>query len=441
MENKYQYRLIARVVLEATTPLALHSGQKEINTDATVAKDVNGMPFIPGTSIAGVIRHALKNQDEKTFFGYQDKDGGQGSEIMFSEARMIGKDGKVLDGLQTIDFKDEFYTHYKSLPVRQHVKINHKGSAEQQGKFDEEVVFKGTRFCFEIEVLSKTDNNKKFNEVLKTLYCSEFRLGSGSRKGFGKMKVVSCKSKSLNLEQTEDLHWYLNHTTNLAEHFDGDDVSNKEFSNATTYKLTLQPDDFFLFGAGFGDDDVDLVPVKENQVIWENDGGVEKPQMSKNMVLIPASSIKGALAHRVAFHYNKKCERWAEDNNKDALIKNNEAVVGLFGSADKHRGIVLFEDIIEDIGVDKIFNHVKIDRFTGGAIDGALFNEKAAFGKGKSFSTTITLLDDTDFVDVFEEALKDICKGMLQLGGGTTKGYGFFKGKLEKNNEEIINEL
>ena len=40
-----------------------------------------------------------------------------------------------------------------------------------------------------------------------------------------------------------------------------------------------------------------------------------------------------------------------------------------------------------------------------------------------------------DIIKSFEEALKDICKGLLPLGGMTTKGHGMFTGKLFKNKE------
>ena len=102
-EIKYKYRFIARIVLEAKTPLVIGSGNKDIYTDATIAKDVNGLPYIPGTSIAGVVRHALGLTDEEEkFFGYQKGEKGHGSEIIFSEAKMIGADGKVIDGIKEL---------------------------------------------------------------------------------------------------------------------------------------------------------------------------------------------------------------------------------------------------------------------------------------------------------------------------------------------------
>ena len=70
----YRYRLLCRIVMESATPLAVGSGQKDIFTDATVARDANGLPYIPGSSIAGVIRHSLKSfPDLKHWMGYQNK--------------------------------------------------------------------------------------------------------------------------------------------------------------------------------------------------------------------------------------------------------------------------------------------------------------------------------------------------------------------------------
>ncbi|MBR3713032.1 MAG: CRISPR-associated protein, partial [Bacteroidales bacterium] len=48
MESIYTHRFLARMIIEAKTPLAVGSGDKDITTDALVATDVNGLPYIPG---------------------------------------------------------------------------------------------------------------------------------------------------------------------------------------------------------------------------------------------------------------------------------------------------------------------------------------------------------------------------------------------------------
>ena len=57
--SPYDYRFLAKVIIEAETPLAIGSGQSTIMTDSPVIRDVNGLPYIPGSTIAGVIRSMI----------------------------------------------------------------------------------------------------------------------------------------------------------------------------------------------------------------------------------------------------------------------------------------------------------------------------------------------------------------------------------------------
>jgi CRISPR/Cas system CMR subunit Cmr4 (Cas7 group RAMP superfamily) len=107
------------------------------------------------------------------------------------------------------------------------------------------------------------------------------------------------------------------------------------------------------------------------------------------------------------------------------------------------RGKVIIDDVYlskTQIDNNKIFNHVAIDRFTGGAMEGALFSEKSSrLINGTKLEINIavekTTLDE-HVLKAFENALMDICDGLLPLGGMTTKGNGIFTGSLSKNNNE-----
>lgn len=455
-KTNYIHRFLARFVIEAKTPLAVGSGEKDITTDALVATDVNGLPYIPGTAIAGVVRSMIGEESAKTFFGYQvpnKKKDGKGSEIIFTEAKILNSNGKVVDGLNidAID-NDTLLKEYKELPIRQHARISEKGVTEKGGKFDEHVVFAGTRFCFELEMVSDGNNYSDFESVLSQINNKTFRIGSGTRCGFGEIEVVEMQRAKLDLSKPEDLELYLEKLSDLSKDWNGwqrDENIEKETlsSDWVEYKLSLQPEDFFLFGSGFGDSEVDMTPVKARKVVWED--GVGK--LSDKMVLIPATSVKGALSHRVAFHWNKLNGYYA--GNPEAKVgKDNFAVKTLFGSEGEKdgegqlRGNVIFSDIIEKRNVeDKILNHVAIDRFTGGAMDGALFSEKTTYVREKDKPFEMTLLVRKEALDkkdkkveqALEAALQDICKGMLPFGGGVNRGNGIFSGTL-KRGEEII---
>ena len=61
--NIYTHRYIARIVLEAQTPLFVGSGESSLLKDALVQRDIHGFPMIQGTSLAGVLRHSLEDYE------------------------------------------------------------------------------------------------------------------------------------------------------------------------------------------------------------------------------------------------------------------------------------------------------------------------------------------------------------------------------------------
>lgn len=518
-------RYIARFTVEAASALGVGSGNTGLVNDRLVARDANGLPYIPGTSLAGVLRHELENTKEFTeeeidgLFGFQKQEvseeedeavKGKGSRILFSEAVMLAEDGKtVLEGLQQIDFSKEYYQNAKRLPERDHVRINHKGTAEKHGKFEEEYVHKGTRFVFEIELkgeeATQSHDNAAWDKLLELLNSPYFRIGGGTRKGFGQLEILNCRQRKFELSREEELKAWLEHGSSLNSPVDGEgwrlfSLDKGDDKGWQPYLLKLKADDFFFFGAGYGDEEVSMLPKKEKYFSWESG----EPKL-KESILIPGTSIKGALSHRVAYHYNrlkgeyvegtshqvtvsiserevleslkpayevdslefskdstewqklidevnalsvKDTAAWQEfeqkidqaitDSTQDVGLpvgENNEAVKQLFGYAkdsekdDGQRGRVIISDKYLDEFEGKIFNHVKIDRFTGGAVDGALFQEKVIHAKDElelKIYVEAVALKDADVKAAFEAALQDLQTGALQLGGNTAKGHGAF---------------
>lgn len=448
---KDHIRYIARFLIEAATPLAVGTGNKSLITDAPVAVDVNMLPMIPGTSLCGVLRHSLlgngiSEENINRIFGFQKDDEGEGSRLVVSDAVLVGKAGQVVEGIAEVEPSDEFYKHFFNLPVRQHCRITHRGVADvdNHGKFDGQTVYKGARFVFELKLAGNDSDKNVWDDIIATIRSPLYRIGSGTRKGFGALKVLGLEETLFDLKNAERLRTYLNRSSSLATHLPAEGSSqppDKFPSNITTYRLQLTPDDFFMFGSGYGDRAVDMRPVVEKTIEWK-DGC---PEFSAEKTLIPATSVKGAISHRTAFHYNRLNKIFADQLSSGESEKHvgekNKAVAALFGSARKdqdtgERGKVIFSDVLQIAGHNKILNHVAIDRFTGGAIDGALFSEKVS-------TTTETinmdiLVENSAFAGndnirkAFEQTLTDIAEGMLPLGGGVMRGHGVFTGTVEK---------
>ena len=427
-------RFLAHVIIEAKTPLKVGGGKNDLFLDAPVQRDWNGLPMILGTTLAGILRRAFEDSAGKEganeIFGTKDErdpDKQQGSKLIVSNALLLDEKGMVCEEL--LLQKSDFLRLFDVLPIRDHVAIGANGSAKDAGKFDEEVVFKGTRFKFSFELKG---NKEEFEKILNLLSDPTLRLGGGSSKGFGSLEILKIKWGGFEADKCSSS---LNFNSDIFLDFDLKNEANDKFLR---YELKISPDDFFMFGSGFGDKDADQTPVLECVIDYEN------KCLGKCKILIPASSVKGALSHRTAFHYNKLKEQFGEE----AKVGNeNEAVREIFGyekskTENGAKGKILLSDCFLNYDKEKdakVFEHVSIDRFTGGAIDGALFQEKAV-AKRDQFTIEILLKKGAcdDAKKAFERALKDVACGRLPLGGATTKGHGFFKGEAKKYGEGWI---
>lgn len=432
---------IANIVFEAKTPLKVGGSDIDLLLDSPFQKDWNSLPMILGSSISGALKSKFsKNENLYNLFGDSELEKDAcGSRLVISNALLCDEKMKVHETL--LLEKSDFLKEFDKLVVRDHNRINEKGVVENTGKFDEEVVFKGSRFKFRVEII---DGNKdELKDIITTLKSKDFRLGGGSTKGFGEIEILDNLSTwdefEINSSQYRNSSSSLNQTFSkkLSElNLDSNlSVLEKNSPKYIKYTLQLEPDDFFMFGSGFGDEEADMIPVYEKVVTYKNGNG----GFSNYKTLIPASSVKGAILHRSIYHLNLLKKRYVGSSqvydNLDTIFgyekSNNEEICG-------SKGKILMSDLFIEEKGEKVFDHVAIDRFSGGAIEGALFQEKTTHFDNE-FKMEILLLDNvcSDELEAFENALNDICNGMLPLGGATTKGHGFFNGKLFKDDINI----
>lgn len=443
--NNYTKRYIANIVFEASSPLKVGSSEFDILQDSPIQKDWNDLPMILGSSITGVLRHNFPKDKVNDIFGDEDgnKKDNKGSRLIISNALLCDEEMKVHEELLLPENKSIFLKNYDSLPIREHTRITQKGVADStnSGKFDEEVVYKGTRFKFRMEFIANEKDEKNWQDIIDILCSPMFRLGSGSTKGFGEIKIINSLSSYIYVDLDSKEYRKESSSLNIKQNIKREEIKSEGKKDSyIEYELNIKPNDFFIFGSGFGDDDADMTPVYEKVVDYD------KKDFSKEKILIPASSIKGALSHRTAYHYNHFMMQKDKDY-KPQIQEQNEAVKEVFGEKKDEvdgkevgqKGKIYISDCILDNPINtKVFDHVKIDRFTGGGYEGALFQEKT-LSLNETFSIKIFLKDgiSNEYKDAFKKALQDIAKSMLPLGGSTTKGHGVFSGTLKENGVQI----
>ncbi|MCU7960113.1 MAG: hypothetical protein KZQ58_08965 [gamma proteobacterium symbiont of Bathyaustriella thionipta] len=211
---------IARLVLEADTALSINSGSPDGVFDTALVRDANNLPAIPGSSLAGVLRHLWRDEygqaDENSLFGFQAGSEGAASPLSISWGVLLNSKGNAAEGL-ILDkqyLQDPLYAsvlQQMDTPVyRDRVRLGHKGAALDSGKFDRAVLPAGHRFALEIRLWAKPEEDDVlWRQLLALLIHPGFRLGGATRAGLGRMKLVSLHQQQFDMKNPQSRDAFL----------------------------------------------------------------------------------------------------------------------------------------------------------------------------------------------------------------------------------------
>ncbi|MCR6546879.1 RAMP superfamily CRISPR-associated protein [Dehalobacterium formicoaceticum] len=425
--------IIGKILLQGKlildSPLIIGSEETGNSVDITVLKDHQGRPYIPATSLTGVMRHFFfesfvpnmqdkeKQEQINMFWGYENR---QNKDNCFQSALAIS---------------DSFLSPQENpiIRVRDGVKLDsYLGIAEDKCKFDYEVVEPGITFDLKMEITLREANREHKEVYLEILALlaeameqGEITLGRMTTKGFGRFRLV-------------DTSWYQYDFTQVANVFAW---LNRDLEQVK--KTSIKPSDMFT-KKGRSLEIKAHFSIKNSLIIRSYSGTPEEPDAvhitSAGKTILPGTSVKGAVRNRALEIIN------VLGGNGEKMTKS------LFGWADtecsenkgktkqKSRLIVRETEINNTISM--VQNRIKIDRFTGGTITGALFNTMPLWpGDDKKAMVTIEML-----VPDFEEweagllllIVKDLWTGDLPLGGEKNVGRGVLQGisveiRVDKN--------
>jgi len=469
-----------RLVLEAKSPLSIANGRADLVDDVLLAATPAGLPYIPATALAGVLRHAWHEQEgaaaaEDLFGAKASKDAdlqaGQASRFECSHAHIHDARNRVVsDLLAEVSLDDPILGPLvNQLPVkRQRVRINAQGAAADTGHFDRSVVPSGHRFSVELRIWSESTEvaQQAKKQLQALLYSPALRVGGLTRSGLGQLSVQQCAHRHIDLRNPKDLAFYLDRPTQLDD-IKGLQVQKPPASSEpntpwATLKLNLQAEGALRVGQGYtaytehGKTKLPhALPYTEVAVQWPAEKGLAQLQPR---IVIPGTSIKGAVAHRLAFHDRRLRGAWASaEAVKNALKDHPQATPGLAQwlgrikisdtdtDAASQAGGLIFEDIVIAPPSTKQVGHRthnSIDRFTGGVRDGLLFTEEYLFRVSLPTRLHLTLAacrrTDAHAWDALRLTLSDLVSGRLAIGADSAGGLGYLQGSYPENEFEAL---
>lgn len=139
-------------------------------------------------------------------------------------------------------------------------------------------------------------------------------------------------------------------------------------------------------------------------------------------VWLPASSLRGVLRERAEFILRSLDPNATGDPNQPA---GEGPIERIFGKTSQSACLTISEPTQCEESADRKQDFVAIDRFTGGAADGAKFD--ATYADSPKFETHLVLEVATlkpEDLALLRLAIRDLCTGQTTLGFGGAKGYG-----------------
>lgn len=458
-ENNTQIT-VTKLVIETQSPMAINTGQRETGFDNELVRDVNGLPMIPATAIAGVWSHLVQSQfDEATkdqWFGFTNKKdstkcSAQASALTISHAQLLDSKGHNVANFTPKAEMEKDALLALCLQVRPHhrdrVSINDRGVAKAGGKFDQILLPKGVRFALTLQWTNQRDSaqvliEKEWHKLLSLWSLPTFAFGSSTRNGLGRVKIVHSEEKTLNLNEGYQVGEALK-TFRLSEIVKRHELNTsleKITPKGKVYTISLKALDNWRCGSGVEllsgeqstEHSVNIITYSEPSIEWSVDNHAS---ITKSKPVLCGSSIKGILAHRIAFHYRKHTEQWAE-NMADSVDhkqwqerpKELGELLG-FSDSDNHEdskaGILWVEDADIHYTDTVIRHHNSIDRFTGGVRKGALFSEELLYQP--RFTLRFHLIKPLEELpkeleQAYEDTLQDLKLGLLPMGAGSGRG-------------------
>ena len=393
-------QMSGRLVVQS--PLCIGSGQDDGITDSLVLKNKQGKAFIPGTSLAGVLRDIVYSHDSNL------------ADMLFGE---LSTKRQSMINIDDVLLENSIYT------VRDGVRIDSiTNTAEDTGKFDYEVVERGAagNFSATITIRKNDTEDKEAVEQLAAALADQLMygisLGAHTAKGFGEVKGSKIKVATYDFSQPDSLGAWLLGEMSQADIYaaaakplvaDDDFYAEIDLALKTSLLVGAEPD---AFEAGSGD----------------GDGKVQKVMLSsKGDYVIPGTSVKGVI-RKQAEHICRAVGRYEDDflGSLMGYSKSDKA---------KQRSRLRTYEVYLREGVEAVNqSHVRIDRFTGGHIGSGLYTNKPVWQQ-KADEKTMTMRFAISGCSAAEAGLmllilKDIWTGQLAFGGDKAGGSGVMQG-------------
>lgn len=395
--------LYYRLILRLCSPLSVGSGSNRCSGHDVMMNQA-GIPFIPASAIAGVLRHfyaEILRGDADALFGTINS-GNKESKLFFYDAALISDADSVVTS------------------VRDSVKLQNK-IPKDGAKFDFQIVETGAEFVTYLELRKEGEAfAADVERLIAAMRAGLLRFGHKTSRGYGEIAVTEVKKATFDLPN--DTEAFL----------DFDLFSDSAWESIDVYSIAEENTAMDTISLSLRQNGALSIRTYTTEVSKEK--GVAMPDFKQltlrnGVPVIPGTSWAGMLRERY--------QQFAGD------IAANE----MFGYVDEKTRetqkskIIISESQITNFQMKKL-SRSSIDRFSGGTKDGALYTELTCYNGTTELKIRIPKNTTPQERTILGAVLLDLHHGYLALGGLTSIGRGCFTvTEIQMNGESRMDLL
>jgi CRISPR/Cas system CSM-associated protein Csm3 (group 7 of RAMP superfamily) len=398
---------------------------------STIITDCKGKPCIPGSGLKGPLRALAKTwipEHVNKLFGHEDADDPNataGAAMISTAFHEAGKNAAATITVKTAtlstDLTHPYWNAKRRTAVDTHVSINRQTRTADDSKlYATEYV--PPEEVFHWEIITEDLNDEEVAALLFLLEnIQQTSIGAATSSGWGKMtwkrtQVEIFDQAQLNAwrkDPTQKIPWVSYTPTNAPQsHIKANTLS---IHLAIAMQSPWLTRDARQKGRKEAEKDKDKKQEMPAAVPRRNHAG---------QPILPASSFRGSLrsqAERILRTVGLACSDHPEGETSLPSLAAH-----LFGHSDAMAAI-RFTDLVPTTSATYTQEHVAIDRFTGGAAEGAKFTDEvvAATTLIGTLQVDLNKIKGSAALGLLAHLLRDLAEGEITLGSGSAKGRGF----------------
>jgi CRISPR/Cas system CSM-associated protein Csm3 (group 7 of RAMP superfamily) len=429
-------KIVERIVIEGSlvleTPAHFGGGADDGAVMGLLVDAMDGKsPLLTGASIGGALRSYLWSRER----GYGEKQSDKEFGSVSMAARLFGtsRDDDRGDGDQSRVIIDDARGQAGSVVYRDGVRLDELSrTAANDALYAIQLWDAGTTFPLRFELLivegDDSDSLKQGLAIaLRGLQDSEITLGARKRRGYGRVTVTEWRVKTYPVHSMSGLMEWLR---------EGAQPLKPEYNVGKFEVQWVDKRRVFTLDGYFQIDGSLLIRSADDVTDMKHLTG------SNGKPILSGTSVAGALRARSTKILNTlgtstpTTQDIIEDLFGKLILEKDKKEKKAKGQKPKPKAsrITVEEYPIEGGNTNWVQSRVSIDRFTGGALDKALFNEQAVLGSDEDgVHIRLHLRNPMDYeIGLLLLLLKDLWTGDLMLGGERSVGRGRLCGKFAR---------